>query len=122
MQQYNRRNYQRGKHLHCNVEVSSDNKIWYKANTTDVSSGGLSLQTTQVYEVGDSLQFSLEVESFLSQFTVKTEGKVRRKEIFAKEYIYGIEFINLHQDIKIRIDESVLADRPIGRETYENDH
>lgn len=120
-QQYNRRKYQRGTHFNLTVGVSLDNLKWYKARASDLSSGGLSLLSEHDYSIGDTMWFDLRIEGFLSEFEVKTKGTVRRKEHFANENVYGIEFIGLPPDIKIRIDESVRADRPVEHGSYEID-
>lgn len=118
---YNRRNYQRGSHFVCSAIVRSEGRGWHAAEIFDLSSGGLMLKSAEEFSSGDQLWFDLTIQGFLSEFSVMVKGIVRRKNTYTNEYVYGIEFLNLDQDTKIRIDENVMRDRPVGRDTYQSD-
>ncbi|GHU80170.1 hypothetical protein FACS1894191_4770 [Clostridia bacterium] len=122
MQDYNRRNYNRGTHFSCTAKISADEKRWASAKVDDLSSGGLSLESKKDYNVGDSLWLDLHIEAFMiSPFDAKVRGIIRRKQAFPDHMVYGIQFLDLRQELKIRIDESVRADRPVSGGAYEDD-
>lgn len=116
--EFNRRSYSRGSHFNCTVHVSLDGIKWHHARASDLSSGGLKLASTVDYEAGQTLWFDLVIESFLSEFKCKTKGIVRRKQVFPNDNMYGIQFMDISDDIRIRIDENVRADRPISGNPY----
>ncbi|MDR1193506.1 MAG: PilZ domain-containing protein [Peptococcaceae bacterium] len=119
MAEYTRRDYQRGAHFHSAASVSADGEHWHDAEMGDLSSGGLSLNSSLEFAVGDVIWLNLRVEGFMSGFDVAAKGSVRRKQRFADENVYGVAFIGLPQDVQIRIDENARGDRPISGGTYE---
>lgn len=121
MDEYNQREYSRASHFGFEVLVCKDKANWHEARVSDLSSGGLKLHTHKDYEQGETLWFDLIIHGFMSEFTVVVQGSIQRKTKEKKDFVYGIKFLNLSQDIKIRIDENVHNDRPIGKTRYEND-
>ena len=115
------RAYSRGSHLNGRVSVSQDGDEWGNADVSDVSSGGLKLFTTAEYAVGDVLWFDIVLQSFMSEFEVRTKGEIRRKVPYGSGYNYGIAFKGLTPDKKIQIDENVRNDRPVEGNEYEVD-
>jgi hypothetical protein len=109
-----KRSYSRGTHFNCTIRISPNGEEWHHARATDLSSGGLKLTSTVVYEVDQTLWFDIIIEGFLTEFECKTQGIVRRKQVLPNDNVYGIEFVGLNEDIRIRIDESVRADRPVS--------
>lgn len=118
MQGHSERRYVRGTHFICTARLCGSSGIWRDARVLDLSSGGFSVATNEPYEVGEVLRLDLAIEGILSEFKVKADGVVRSKKRFANEDNYGIEFKNLSQDMKIRIDESVHGDRIVERGVY----
>lgn len=121
MQEYNKRDYSRASHFGCDVRVSTDKMRWQNADVTDISSGGLKLMTETEYAAGTELWFDLRINGFMSEFTVQVKGIVRHQAPYRGKYQYGIQFVGLSPDLKIRIDENVHNDRPVGRGVYSND-
>jgi Tfp pilus assembly protein PilZ len=118
-EQKTQRVYARGDHFSTEVKVSRDGFQWKKAMAGELSSGGLSLFTKNEYQVGDELWFDLKVSGFMSEFEVKTQGCIRRKNRTEEgAFEYGVSFIGLSQELKIRIDENVHNDRPISGGSY----
>lgn len=116
--EFNRRSYSRGSHFNCTVRISPNGIKWHHARASDLSSGGLKLASRVDYEAGQTLWFDLVIEGFLTEFKCKTKGIVRRKQVLPNDNMYGIEFIGLSDDVRIRIDESVHADRPVMGDSY----
>lgn len=115
------REYQRGEHLNCTVKVSVDGKHYKPGEVSDISSGGLALISTDKYNVGDKLFFELNIESFFSEFLVMTEGKIMRRTDLPEYFLYGIKFVGLSEDMKIRIDMNVVKDRMVESNPYTMD-
>lgn len=116
-----KREYQRGEHLNCTVKVSVDGKNYKSGEVSDISSGGIALISTDKYNVGDKLFFELLIEGFLSEFLVMTEGKIMRCTALPEYYLYGIKFIGLSEDMKIRIDMNIVKDRMVESNPYTTD-
>ena len=121
MDGYNQRAYSRGNHFEYDGAVSVDSEVWEKADISDLSSGGLKLITTADHKQGDVLWFDLVIYGFMSEFGIKVPGKVCRRAELSGKYQYGIEFMDLSQDIKIRIDANVHNDRPVEKKEYMKD-
>lgn len=121
MEIHDRRHYKRSDHLYCTAKMSIDGKKWQEADLDDLSSGGLRMRTAESFQVNDVLWFNLEIQNFLVEFSIKTQGIIRRRTEFENEYTYGVAFINLSPDDRIRIDENVRMDRPVTRDTYNFD-
>lgn len=117
----NKRAYIRSNDLDDEIKVSVDGNKWKIATVTDISSGGLKLVDAAEYNTGDTLWFDITIRSVLSEFEIMVRGVVRRKALQAGNYVYGIAFVGLSQDKKIRIDESIRNDRPVGGERYHAD-
>jgi hypothetical protein len=117
-----KRDYARGSHFNLTAKVTSDKIRWRKAGVGNLSSGGMELHSAIKYDVGETLWFDVTINTFLSEFTVKTQGIVRRVRDGAEgTFICGIQFVGLSQDIKIRIDENVQNDRPVSGGLYSAD-
>lgn len=116
-----KRHYQRSGHFECAARISEDGNKWFDAVVHDLSSGGLSFLHEKEYQKGDVLWFDILVQGFFSEFDVKTRGKVCRAYSSGNQFGHGIAFIGLSEDIKIRIDENVKRDRPIGQNPYMKD-
>lgn len=121
MYQENRRAYQRGLHFHIDAKISTDGIIWTEAFISDLSSGGLQLHSDTCYQKDDILWFDLMIQGFFTEFEVKVKGIVRREHMREKQHIYGISFLDLSPELKIRIDENVMNDRPVGGASYLSD-
>lgn len=121
MDEYDKRSYSRASHIDCDVKVSQDKAKWRDANVSDLSSGGLKLKTHVEYEEGSVLWFDLCLNGFMSEFEVMVKGIVRHKSRGQTRFHYGIQFVELSPDIKIRIDENVHLDRPVEGGLYNND-
>lgn len=104
---YDQRAYSRGSHFDGQALVSADGDNWQPADVSDVSSGGLRFTSTAEYAQGDTLWFDLILQSFLTQFEVKTLGEVRRKTAGDGVFDYGIAFRGLSPEKKIQIDENI---------------
>lgn len=120
--EYDRRTYKRGTHFSCGARISDDGGThWQCAEIYDLSSGGLKLKSHNDYETGDMLLFALTIQGFLSEFDLQVQGIIRRKDKVLAHFLYGIAFMDLSMDVKIRIDENVRNDRPVERGYYEAD-
>lgn len=72
------------------------------ALTKDFSKGGLLLATSETLgstAIGDLLILEIkppqrDINQYLNQHSVSVSGKVTRVDLYANEYLYGIEFIN----------------------------
>lgn len=118
MSEFDRRIYQRGSHFYTVANISSDGQSWQPAEVYDVSSGGLKLHTGLEFHAGDILWLDMTLHGFFSEFEVKTQCVVRRKLTDDDKHVYGLSFKDLSQDIKIRIDENVIKDRPVSQDPY----
>lgn len=121
MDTYNQRAYSRGQHLNCDARVSRDGTSWVPADIHNVSSGGLKLDSPTEYQKGEVLWFDLVFHGFLSDFEVKAQGEIRHVSQYGASYHYGVAFIGLSPDTKIRIDENVKLDRPVSGGSYHAD-
>lgn len=113
-----RRVYQRGSHFNIDARVSDDGQNWKEAHISDLSSGGLQLHTDSLLQKGDMLWFDLVIHGFFSEFEIKVKGIIRREIKGDSQHLYGVSFMDLSPDQKIRIDENVLNDRPVGGAPY----
>ncbi len=107
MQHNEKRVYQRGDHFECTAKVSEDGEKWFESKIIDLSSGGLLFISEKEYPQDTVLWFDILVEGFLSEFHVEVKGKVRRVQHVGTHYNHGIAFVDLDNDMKIRIDENV---------------
>lgn len=118
---YNQRFYQRGSHFHTIANISIDQTNWQEAEVYDISSSGLQLHTDLTFEVGDIIWLDMMLHGFFSEFEVKSPCIVRRKLGRDNKNIYGVSFKDLSQDIRIRIDENIIKDRPVSHDAYTPD-
>lgn len=121
MAMYDQRAYSRGGHFDGQVLVSTDGDTWAPADVSDISSGGLKLHSNAEYGEGEALWFDICLQSFLSEFEIKTMGVVCRKAPAGGAFQYGIAFKGLSRDKQIQIDENVRNDRPVTGKGYEAD-
>jgi c-di-GMP-binding flagellar brake protein YcgR len=108
------RTYQRGVHLHIDARFSEDGTAWQDAQICDISSGGMQVQIDKHYNKGDRLWFDLIIHHFFSQFELKVRGVIRQELLHEGRHLYGVQFLNLTPEMRIRIDECVLSDRPVS--------
>lgn len=118
MQSNERRQYLRSSHFHCIAKLKTELNGWKDVHVYDISSGGMKLRTTDEHGIGDVFWFDLNIQGFMSEFTVMVQGVVRHKDTSAAYYLYGIEFLGLSQELQVRIDENVRSDRPIEGDVY----
>jgi hypothetical protein len=115
------RAYQRGGHLQGEVKISRDNVKWADVEIMDIGSGGLLFKTSDVYKIGESLSFDLNIRGFFSEFNLQCTGTIRNEKSMGGHNYYGIAFTCLDPDKKIIIDENVVNDRPLGGNPYNPD-
>lgn len=121
MDAFDRRTYQRGGHFVTIANISADDQNWQTADVYDISSGGLQLHTDLELSVNDVLWIDMTIHGFFTEFDVKTQIVVRRKLGRDDKNVYGVSFKGLSQDIKIRIDENIIKDRPVSQDSYTPD-
>ena len=117
-----RRQYKRSDHFHMVAKYSRDQKTWADAVVNNLSSGGLQLCTEDRFETGDTIWFDLTIQGFFSEFEIQTKAEVKNVKITEDSICYGVVFLGLSHDKKIRIDENVNHDRPFGGGPYFRDY
>lgn len=122
MDSFDRRTYQRGSHFYTVANISADGQNWQTAEVYDVSSSGLQIHSDHTLHVGDVLWIDMMIHGFFTEFQVKTQCVVRRKIDGEEKNVYGVSFKDLSQDIRIRIDENIIKDRPVSQNLYTPDN
>ncbi len=116
---HNKRAYKRSNHLVCDAKIQKKDGTWQKIDVEDLSSGGAKLYTRYECEENQLLEIDIKVNAFFSEFRVKTIAQVRNKTTLKDGgFQYGVVFINMEKNMKIRIDENVHKDRPIAGNDY----
>lgn len=102
------RAYQRSEHLNCKIKVSVDGRNYKPGEVSNISSGGLTLISADEYREGEKLFIELNIAGFLTEFLVITEGKILRRTNLPEYFLYGVKFMGLSEDMKIRIDMNIV--------------
>ncbi len=111
--------YQRGTHFAIDAGFSTDDGVnWKSARVTDLSSGGLMLETDNFLGKGEEIWLDLNIRGFFNEFDFKVKAAVIRMTGGDPRYFYGVTFKNLPPDIAVRIDENVKNDRPVEGTPY----
>lgn len=109
---FDRRIYKRSENRFCDAEISEDGKKWLPTVLYDLSSGGMKVDTTLDCPVGAVLKAHLVIRNVLREFDIRTDARVRRKEVYDGKFSYGLSFQNLKTDDIIHIDECIRAMMP----------
>ncbi len=104
-QVFERRRYRRYGNAICKVTMSEDNKNWQEINILDISAGGLKFTSTEDLESDKNYHFDIAVYNMLSEFNMKFEGVIVRKEENSIEKTYAVKFINVNKHNQIQLDE-----------------
>ncbi|MDR1060674.1 MAG: PilZ domain-containing protein [Clostridiales bacterium] len=101
-----RRAYQRDS-FNCDAKMSRDGASWVEARVSDLSSGGLQMKARDDIDVGATVWLDIIMYGLASEFEVKTQGIIRRKQRARHYFIYGVLFADLPGDSRIMIDEAI---------------
>ena len=117
-----KRQYRRSEHMEIDVKVSSNGRNWEKVQAVDLSSGGIRFMTSKIYALNANMRFDITVYNFLAEFGFKVQGEIKSVNKDEENiYRYGVQFLDLDENTKIRIDENVINDRPLGKHPYDSD-
>lgn len=115
------RSYQRGSHLDLEIRVSIDGIEYIDAKAKDISSGGINLISDIKYTAGDKLFLIIILNGFMTEFKFDAIGVIKHISPYRKGFSYGVQFIGLDEQLKIRLDQNVIKDRIVESEPYIND-
>lgn len=104
-----RRRYQRCTTNLCKVLLSTDEKKWKEAELIDISAGGLRITTKRMYEADKKLYVNLSIYNMLSEFNLRFEAVVLRREKCNEGFSYAVKFVNVCKYCQVQLDEIVKA-------------
>ena len=113
-----RRVYRRGTHVECEGRISVDSRNWIDIKANNISSGGMSFKSKIIFAKDDALYCKLTVNHLLTSFSFECNGIIASVQNLASGNLYGVRFVDVDKDMKIRIDENISAITPITRGGY----
>ncbi len=100
-----RRRYRRYGNAICKVVMSEDNKNWQEIDVIDISAGGIKFTCAEDLEDRKSYYFDIAIYNMLSEFNMKFEGVIVRREESGIGKIYAVKYINVNRHNQIQLDE-----------------
>ncbi|MDP4182500.1 MAG: PilZ domain-containing protein [Bacillota bacterium] len=102
-----KRKYQRCTNAVCKIMLSCDKKHWEEIDLCDISAGGLKFTAKKDLESNANYYFDISVYNMLSEFNLKFEASMVRKEVNGNENNYAVKFINVNKYNQIQLDEVI---------------
>ncbi len=91
------------------VRRSFFKKEWIPVVPFDYSHYGMGIQTDEVFEIGEQVELSLELNKENSHILVpKLKGVMRYKEKHHSRFNYGVEFLFESRQDKLMMDEDLI--------------
>jgi c-di-GMP-binding flagellar brake protein YcgR len=95
-----------------NGQSSIDRLKWEDIAVSNFAEGGLKFITTNVFKQGDQLWLRLHICDYMNividDFRFETKAEIRNiQDMDNNKYAYGVRFLDLSPNIKIRMDELV---------------
>lgn len=110
------RKYQRFGNAVCEAAFSTDKVRWNDIELCDISAGGLKFLTNKAYDLETQMYFDLSLYNFLSEFSMKCEGHIVRKENTKDLNSYAVKFDNVDKYIRVQLDEVIKSKVRVGNE------
>lgn len=107
--QAERRKYQRCDSIVCKALMSKDESRWENIELGDISAGGLSFHSSQIFGEKDKLYFNLYVYNMLSEFNIKLEGRIVRTERARGRNLIAVKFENINKYQQVQLDELIKS-------------
>jgi c-di-GMP-binding flagellar brake protein YcgR len=104
-----RRKYQRCTSTICKTLLSLDKRIWDGVELYDISAGGLKFFSSRELDLETYLNFDVSLYNMLSEFNLKFEGKIVRKEKNKCRNMYAVKFENTDKYCQIQLDEVIKS-------------
>lgn len=104
-----RRKYQRCSSTICKTLLSLDNRIWEGIELFDISAGGLKFYSNRDLDPDTVLNFDISLYNMLSEFNLKFEGRIVRKEDARSRSMYAVKFQNINKYHEIQLDEVIKS-------------
>ena len=100
-----RRNYVRVTVLKIVKYKLENEESWFEAITLDISGGGMKIKAGRKFKLNEKLIVKIETSSRV----VEAEVQIKRCEkVNTNEYIYGLEFTDIHENRRDNIIEDVF--------------
>ncbi len=103
------RKYQRCSSTICKTSLSFDKKIWEEIELCDISAGGLKFFSSRDIDIDALVNFDISLYNVLSEFNMKFEGKIVRKENAEFRKVYAVKFQNTNKYYQIQLDEVIKS-------------
>jgi hypothetical protein len=103
------RKYQRCDNLVCKVLTSLTGSKWEDVELHDISAGGIKFSSQKAYPLNAKLYFDIYVYNMLSEFNVKVEGCVIRRDSSEATNVYAVNFENINKYQQVQLDELVKS-------------
>ncbi|HEY9061965.1 MAG TPA: PilZ domain-containing protein [Pseudobacteroides sp.] len=112
-----KRRYQRCTNAVCKIMMSNDKKSWQEIDVCDISAGGLKFISARDLESENKYYFDISVYNMLSEFTLKFEAALVRKEANCSENTYAAKFINVNKYNQIQLDEVIESRITVSKQS-----
>jgi len=94
-------------------DKDADTEEWTEVKVPDLAAGGLLFLTDLTFEKGDELWFDLEIDpmtpGIYGKIRMKAKGEIRGdRGIRDEKHAYSVEFLEISETDKIRLDELIL--------------
>ena len=71
----------------------------------DLSASGAKIRAEQQLEINQTIDVAIRFSGLEMEMNMKVVGRVIRKKEVVDGYIYGLEFVNLTEHVKVEMDE-----------------
>lgn len=112
-----KRRYQRCTNAVCKIMMSCDKKNWQEVDVCDISAGGLRFTSASDLESENKYYFDISVYNMLSEFSLKFEAALIRKESNYNESTYAAKFINVNKYNQIQLDEVIESRITVSKQS-----
>ena len=116
-----RRKYQRCASAMCKTLMSMDGLRWSEIDVQDISAGGLRFASRSDYELNTRLYLNICVFNLLSEFNMRFDGRLIRKERDKDVYVYSVKFINVNKYHQIQLDELIRSKISVKTNSHASD-
>lgn len=104
-----RRRYQRCSNTVCKTLLSLDKNRWEGIELCDISAGGLKFISSKDFDCEEHLNFNISLYNMLSEFNLRFEAAIVRKETSEGKNVYAAKFINVNKYNQIQLDEVIKS-------------
>jgi c-di-GMP-binding flagellar brake protein YcgR len=104
-----RRKYQRCTSIMCKTMMSVDGARWDDVDICDISAGGLKFLSKNDFDLTTKLHFNVYFYNLLSEFNIRFNGYLIRKDNEKDYSLYSVRFMNVNKHHEVQMDELIKS-------------